>query len=303
MTNKLTNLSEADFKDLEFFSNLRPISICEGMISNQIIWSDYLNTKYYKNENYIFYVMSKNNEFFSMMPLCSTENISSAFKNMENFFNNSLNSKLKIFSLDENTLIELKKEPNFENNYIIEENRDYFDYIYDAEKLRTLSGKKYHKKKNHLNFFLKEYSQNSIYKPLTDKNKPEIMELLNLWSENKEEDSENRLYFEKIGISKILENYSNLNVKIGGIYINDKLEAFSIGSFNYALNCAVIHIEKANPHIRGLYNFINQQFLLNAFPDAITVNREDDLGIEGLRHAKLSYNPIDFAKKYTITQK
>ncbi len=303
MTNRLTNLSDANFKELEFFSNLRPISICEGMISNQIIWSDYLNTKYYKNENYIFYVMSKNNEFFSMMPLCSIENIPLAFNDMENFFNNSLNSKLKIFSLDENTLTELKKEPNFENNYVIEENRDYFDYIYDAEKLRTLSGKKYHKKKNHLNFFLKEYSQNSVYKPLTDKNKQEIIELLNLWSENKEEDSENRLYFEKIGISKILGNYSNLNVKIGGIYINDKLEAFSIGSFNSALNCAVIHIEKANPNIRGLYNFINQQFLINAFPDALTVNREDDLGIEGLRHAKLSYNPIDFAKKYTITQK
>lgn len=65
---------------------------------------------------------------------------------------------------------------------------------------------------------------------------------------------------------------------------------------------AIIHIEKANPEIRGLYPFINQQFIINAFPEALIVNREDDLGIEGLRKAKLSYEPIDYVKKYRVEQ-
>ena len=66
---------------------------------------------------------------------------------------------------------------------------------------------------------------------------------------------------------------------------------------------AVIHIEKANPEIRGLYQFINQQFLIHEFPEAVLVNREDDMGLEGLRQAKMSYNPIGFARKYKIVQK
>ena len=89
---------------------------------------------------------------------------------------------------------------------------------------------------------------------------------------------------------------------LGGVYIDEKLEAFTIGSYNAYENMAVIHIEKANPEIRGLYQYINQQFLLEEFPKAAWINREDDLGIEGLRKAKLSYNPVDYARKYKVEQ-
>ena len=64
----------------------------------------------------------------------------------------------------------------------------------------------------------------------------------------------------------------------------------------------MIHIEKANPEIRGMYQFINQQFLLHEFPEVPLINREDDLGIEGLRKAKMSYSPLDFARKYEERQ-
>ena len=64
-----------------------------------------------------------------------------------------------------------------------------------------------------------------------------------------------------------------------------------------------IHIEKANPDIRGLYPLINQQFLLHEFLEAEVVNREDDMGLEGLRKAKLSYEPIGFANKYRVEQR
>ena len=104
------------------------------------------------------------------------------------------------------------------------------------------------------------------------------------------------------GIHEILNNCSVFDVRMGGIYVDDKLEAFSIGSINPMEKMAIIHIEKANPEIRGLYQYINQQFLIHEFPDAEIVNREDDLGLPGLRRAKESYDPIGFARKYRITQ-
>ena len=91
---------------------------------------------------------------------------------------------------------------------------------------------------------------------------------------------------------------------MAGVYIDGKLEAFTIGSYNEFEKMAVIHIEKANPEINGLYQFINREFLVRAFPEEMMlVNREDDVGMEGLRRAKMSYNPIDFARKYSIEQK
>ncbi len=84
--------------------------------------------------------------------------------------------------------------------------------------------------------------------------------------------------------------------------MDSKLEAFSIGE-NLNDNMAVIHIEKANPDIRGLYPYINQQFLVNEFSDIEFINREEDLGIEGLRKAKLSYHPSRFVEKYTVVEK
>ena len=91
-------------------------------------------------------------------------------------------------------------------------------------------------------------------------------------------------------------------VEMGGVYVDNKLEAFSIGSFNPLENMAIIHIEKANPDMRGLYQYINREFLIHAFPNVRLVNREDDLGLEGLRRAKMSYNPVDFARKYSVNQ-
>ena len=114
---------------------------------------------------------------------------------------------------------------------------------------------------------------------------------------------EEHLDYEVEGIHEILKNCYSINVHMGGVYIDGNLEAFTIGSYNVREKMAIIHIEKANPEIRGLYQFINQQFLINEFPDAVLVNREDDLGLEGLRKAKMSYNPVGFARKYRVIQR
>lgn len=301
---KLNELIAESGTYIQSYSDLRHINTCEGQFMSQFIWSNFYNTKYYQSEHYIFFIMYINGEASSCMPLCKIEDIPEAFETMQDFFNTNLNTKLKIYLSDEIFLEELKKIPEFEEKYTFEECREYFDYIYDAEKLKTLSGKKYHKKKNHLNSFLKEYSNRYVYKELNCDDLEDVEKFYEVWQINKKsEDTLNRLEDEAQGIYKVLNNCGKLDVKIGGVYVDNKLQAFSIGSYSENLKRAFIHIEKANPEIRGLYNFINQQFLIHSFPEAITVNREDDMGLEGLRQSKMSYNPIELIKKYNIFEK
>ena len=89
---------------------------------------------------------------------------------------------------------------------------------------------------------------------------------------------------------------------MGAVYVDGKMQAFSMGNYNDLEEMAVICVEKANFQFPGLYQMINQQFALNEFPQARLINREDDVGLEGLRKAKLSYNPIGYAKKYKVIQ-
>lgn len=169
--------------------------------------------------------------------------------------------------------------------------------------MRTLSGKKLHKKKNHLNAFLKEYEGRYEYRRLSCENRGEVWSFLDRWRASKGEIVEDHLDYEVEGIHAILNHCCQLHVRMSGVYIDGHLQAFTIGSYNPFEKMAVIHIEKANAEIRGLYQFINQQFLIHEFPEAVLINREDDLGQEGLRKAKMSYNPCDFARKYLVLQK
>ena len=154
-----------------------------------------------------------------------------------------------------------------------------------------------------MNAFLKEYEGRYEYRRLCCSDRDDVWRFLSKWRDAKGDEVEHHLDYEINGIHEILRNCSELNIRMAGVYIDDRLEAFTIGSFNPLENMAIIHIEKANAEIRGLYQFINQQFLIQEFPDVELVNREDDLGQEGLRKAKMSYEPCGFARKYLIKQK
>ena len=189
--------------------------------------------------------------------------------------------------------------------YEVEEQVDLKDYLYDGEAMRTLAGKKLHKKKNHLNAFMREYEGRYEYRRLCCSDRHEVWEFMERWRQKKADADalEDSLEYEVAGIHEILKNCSSLSVRMAAVYVDGQMEAFTIGSMNERENMAVLHIEKANPDIKGLYQFINQQFLVNEFPDAALVNREDDVGMEGLRKAKMSYNPVGFARKYMVRKR
>lgn len=174
------------------------------------------------------------------------------------------------------------------------EDRDNFDYIYLGEKLRTLSGKKLHAKRNHINQFRARYAFD--YVELTPSMLEECMEVYLTWLEGKDRE-EPGVLGEMDAIRQILTHMDFLGVKGGGIRIDGKLEAFTLGE-RIDHEMAVIHIEKARADVPGLYTVINQQFIEHAFPNVRLINREEDMGLEGLRRAKLSYYPEMLLEKY-----
>ena len=276
------------------YYNMRKNNTCDSVFLESFIWKEFYNVRYaIWEDKALLWLMEYNGKCFSAMPLCKEEDLPGAFGAIQQYFNEELGYPLVINLADEYAVKYLNLP---EEKYFVKEQEDSRDYLY------KLSGKKLHKKKNRLNVFLRQYEGRFEYRTLGCDDKDDMWKFLDRWRIQKGEDQEEHLDYEVRGIHDILRNCCELNIHMGGIYVDGRLEAFSVGSYNKIEDMAVIHIEKANPEIPGLYQAINQMFLLNEFPNVQWVNREDDMGLEGLRKAKMSYNPADFARKYLVEQ-
>lgn len=180
------------------------------------------------------------------------------------------------------------------------EDRDNWDYVYLREKLANLSGRKYHGKKNHYNNFKKEYPD-YVYEPIAPNNYEECKAFGDEWCEKRVGGDES-LRCELCAIHEAIDNFEVLDLRGGVIRIDGKVEAFSFGK-KINDDTAVLHVEKANPEYRGLYAAINKDFAKHAWSDVVYLNREEDMGHEGLRMAKESYNPEFMVKKYSAVFK
>lgn len=283
------------------YYSMRHNKTCDSVFLESFIWKEFYHVQYAIWEGKaVVWLMKNDGEYFSAMPLCREEDLPGAFDAIERYFNETLGRPLVIHLADEYAVQYLNLP---EERYLVEEQPDAKDYLYEGNALRNLPGKKLHKKKNRVNAFKKAYEGRYEYRRLCCSDSFDVWQFLDKWRQQKGEDVEEHLDYEVRGIHDILKNCSDLYVRMGGVYIDEKLEAFTIGSYNPVEDMAVIHIEKANPEVNGLYQYINQQFLLEEFPEAAWVNREDDLGLEGLRKAKMSYMPADFARKYLVKQR
>lgn len=302
---KFKKVNAQDLKKYKDFYFLRDNKTCDSVVMESFIWKDYYNIRVavVEKENKevgLIWLMGEDNKEFSAMPICASEDLKYCFLLTKKYFNEVLNKKLVINIADAEAVKELELD---EEEFLIKEEDDLRDYLYSGEKLRTLSGRKLHKKKNKLNKFIQNYEGRFYYKKLGCKDRDDIFRFLKKWREDRGEVLEGQLDPEIEGIHSVLLHCENLAISMAGVYIDDKLEAFSIASFNERHNMAVIHIEKATKSFDGLYQYINREFLCNEFSEVELVNREDDLGLLGLREAKLSYLPIDFARKYFVSQR
>jgi uncharacterized protein len=180
---------------------------------------------------------------------------------------------------------------------VIEPLRDHFDYVYRREDLVQLGGNKYRSKRNHINQLLRFYTYG--YEPLQEKHIDDCLALQEKWCQMNRCEDDLDLLSEDEAIREILTQYNALHVWGAVIVIEGRVLAFTAGE-RLNNDTVVIHIEKADPDIPGLYQLINQQFCKSMPEDAVYINREQDLGIDGLRKAKLSYYPDHFVEKYRI---
>ena len=182
----------------------------------------------------------------------------------------------------------------FPGRFTYHNHRDYFDYIYLRQDLIELRGKDYQPKRNHVNKFRKTYDY--TYKPLTKDLIPHCLELEEKWCiEHNCEESES-LGNERKALTRALHHFDELELYGGTIWVDGEIVAFTYGS-PITKDTFDIHIEKANFHIEGSYNIINQEFASHIPEQYIYINREEDLGIPGLRKSKLSYRPITLLEK------
>ncbi len=184
----------------------------------------------------------------------------------------------------------------FPNKFIFEPYREGFDYIYSTEDLINLDGKKYHGKRNHIAAFKKNNLWS--YEIITEDNIDECILMNNEWELDNREKNPKDIDEELSAINQAFKNYFSLDFTGALIRVDGKPVAFTIGEkLNNETFCT--HIEKAYSEIRGAYPMINREFAANALRGYKYINREEDAGSEGLRKAKLSYNPVILLEKYT----
>lgn len=182
--------------------------------------------------------------------------------------------------------------------YTVREDRDQWDYVYARQALSELPGRDYHRKRNHIKNCLKEFR--CEYRPFTADLIPACKGFLDEWCRIRHCADNEDLFCEQRAIRILLHDYVRFRILGGTVFVNGELSAVT---FAERLNAdtAVIHFEKAHPEINGLYPLINQWFCRNALEGFTWVNREQDLGVPGLRKAKESYYPAKLVKKYRVS--
>ena len=188
-------------------------------------------------------------------------------------------------------------EQLFPGYFNFHESRDFAEYVYSAQDLMTLAGKKFHGKRNHISRFEQE-NEWEFREIKTPADLDAIAEFNERWFAQRDNPDEGLLQ-EHLAASAAIKNFFELDFKGGYITTPNGIVAFSLGEpINDKTFC--VHIEKADGAVVGAYAIINREFARAFCQDYQYINREDDAGEEGLRKAKLSYNPVLITQKYVI---
>lgn len=200
-------------------------------------------------------------------------------------------------------MLDIMKEA-FPNEMVYYEDRPNYDYVYRTKDLIELAGRDYHAKKNHLNYFVNHYEYQ--YGPLTPADAPEARHFIREFNERKgavETAMERELLeMEERAMSDVFDNIDKVGYLAGAIRIDGKIQAISIGGY-LGKKTVVVHVEKANVEFRGIYQAINNEFCKHVASHVKLINREEDMGLPGLRKAKLSYKPVKLVENHVAVFK
>lgn len=291
----MLNFKKAELTDRDAICRILEQSPCYSMEYNftlLYIWQNQYNMEFAIEDDMLF-IRSGHEKKAYLFP-CGEKNPKRALEKLfehcpEGITFYSLNSDQKQF---------LEKE--YPDRFLFKEDRDAGDYVYLSENLANLKGKKLSSKRNHINRFEAEHSDWS-YENITSENLLEVVKMHELWCKTQDMEERKGLKEESEAVKLALENFDELELIGGLIRTEGKVVAFSVGD-RLNDNTFLVHIEKAFSNINGAYPIINREFVRHNCLDFKYVNREDDAADEGLRRAKLSYQPYEIIKKYVAKE-
>lgn len=276
--------------------NYRASDLC---FTNLYSWGKKFDTQYATTPDWLFIRFKDNNGRNAYLKPIGTNNLKDAigliFEDHKQF-----DTDFRMRGLTQEMITEI--EEAMPDTFSFKLNRSVSDYIYTTEKLIHLKGKKLQSKRNHINRFKRENEWK--YHTLTGNPAlvKECKEMLDKWMQVNKEDKDPSLVYDDFATTLMLEDFEYLGLNGGLICVNNEIAAFTIGE-PLTKDTFIVHAEKAFTTIHGAYNIINQQFIENEAADFTYVNREEDMGIENLRNAKLSYQPDIILEKFNARLK
>ena len=271
--------------------NYRASDLC---FTNLYSWGKKFNTQFAVEDGWLFIRFKDNYDRNSYLKPIGEgdirEGIDWIIKDHEQF-----DSVFQIRGLTKEMIAEIDEALPGKFDYQL--NMSVSDYIYTSEKLIHLKGKKLQSKRNHINRFKRENEWE--YRSLSDH--PDMVrmskEALDKWMELNRQDKDPSLVYDDFATTLMLQHFDYLQLKGGAILVDGEVIAFTIGE-PLTNDTFIVHVEKAFNTVHGAYTIINQQFVENEAANYTYINREEDMGMENLRRAKLSYQPDILLEKY-----
>lgn len=265
---------------------------CDLSFSNLCSWRFLYDTQFAVVDNFLVFKFWAGEQLAYMMPVGTGDLKAVLWELIEDA--RKENQHFCMLGVCSNMRADL--EAILPEQFTFTEDRDYADYIYLRSDLSTLKGKKFQAKRNHINRFRNTYPDYE-YTPITPDRIQECLDLEAEWCKVNNCDQQEGTGNERRALIYALHNFEALGLTGGILHVNAKIVAFTFGMpINH--ETFGVHVEKADTSIEGAYAMINYEFA-NRIPEQyIYINREEDLGIEGLRKAKLSYQPATILEKY-----
>ena len=264
----------------------------ECSFTNMFLWRNYFHTYWTIDHDFLLIKVKKSGKDFFLQPFGGKdEDLPLVIEELRTYHDNK---GFEFHGIYENSLERLRP---FAPTANYEEDRDNWDYVYLQTDLANLSGRKYHGQKNHYNAF-KKANPDYAFEPINPNIYAECLAFGEEWCRKKMMDDESVKY-EIQAIREAFVNFTKLGLRGGAIRVGGRIRAFNFGR-KINNEVAVQHVEKADPDIRGLYTAITKECAEKIWTDVKYLNREEDMGLEGLRRAKESYHPVLMVKKYNL---
>ena len=265
---------------------------CDLSFSNLCSWRFLYNTQFAVVDDFLVFKFWADDQLAYMMPVGNGDQKSILYKLIEDAGKEG--QPFCMLGVCSDMRKEL--ETVLPDRFTFTEDRDYADYIYLRSDLSTLKGKKFQPKRNHINRFRNTYSDYE-YIPITPDLIEECLKLEAEWCKANDCDQHEGTGNERRALVYALHNFEAIGLTGGILRVNGQIVAFTFGMpINH--ETFGVHVEKADTRIDGAYAMINYEFANHIPEQYVYINREKDLGIEGLRKAKLSYQPVTILEKH-----